>query len=557
MKNILKLGLIAVLFFFAASCDNTELDLLDNPNEVTPENAELDLLFNKVVLDFGEFTYNISLETQPYTRMLAMSAGNQYNNQDAPTSFDGEWRLAYSRMLPDMELILQLAADGGFTTHAGITKVMKAYVLFTLVDMWGDVPFSEALQGVENSSPAADDDESVYNAALALLDEAIDDLKNPVGSPANDLFFGGNAAAWTTLANTLKIRYYVTTRLVNGSAAKSGIDGILSAGDIMDMASEDFEYPFGDSRNLPDSRHPLYGDAYDGDGADWYLSNYYMWTFMGTGNSIRDNEDPRLRYYFLRQDCDETDEDQFTLDCPTAPYPFHWPVNIDYPFCTASGDFGDPDDLYGGYWGRDHGNNDGIPPDGFKRTAVGLYPAGGVFDADNCADANEMGTTGAGGAGIQPIFQSSYTHFLLAEAALTLGTTGDPATYLEEGIRQSIAKAQSFGSLAAVDESLVADVDTYVTETLDKFAAADDEGKLNIVMQEYHKALWGQGLDAYNNYRRTGMPLAMQPTREEDFGTFSRLMWYPAVFVNLNAKVSQRTTDQQVFWDNNPAGFIE
>jgi hypothetical protein len=557
MKNILKLGLIAVLFFFAASCDNTELDLLDNPNEVTPDNAELDLLFNKVVLDFKDFAYNVSFETQPYTRMLAMTTGNQYNNQDSPTSFDGEWRLAYSRMLPDMELILQLATDGGFTTHAGITKVMKAYVLFTLVDLFGDVPFTEALAGVENPSPVADDDEAVYNAALALLDEAINDLKAPVGAPANDLFYGGNAAAWTTLANTLKIRYYLNTRLVNGGSA-SGINGIISAGDFISEASEDFEFQYGGTRANPDSRHPLYADAYEAQGPGIYLSNYYMWTFLATGNSIRDNEDPRLRYYFYRQDCDETMEDQFTLACVAAPYPFHWPNGL--PFCTASFDaFGDPDGLYGGYWGRDHGNNDGIPPDDFKRTAVGLYPVGGQFDADECTDIlnTALAGAGAGGAGIQPILQSSYTHFMLAEASLTLGTDGDAAGYLETGIRQSIAKAQGFSSRATVDESLVADVEAYVTETMDKYAAADDNGKLNIVMQEYHKALWGQGLEAFNNYRRTGMPLEMQPTRDEDFGTYSRLMWYPSVYVNLNANASQRTTDQQVFWDNNPAGFIK
>ena len=33
-----------------------------------------------------------------------------------------------------------------------------------------------------------------------------------------------------------------------------------------------------------------------------------------------------------------------------------------------------------GYWGRDHGNDEGTPPDNFTRTASGVYPAGGSFD---------------------------------------------------------------------------------------------------------------------------------------------------------------------------------
>lgn len=556
MKNIIKLGLIAVVFFFAASCENTELDLLDNPNEVTPDNAELDLLFNQMVIDFGSFAYNTSFETMPYTRMIAMSTGNQYNNQDAPTSFDNEWRLAYSRMLPDMELILQLAGDAGSPIHAGITNIMKAYTLFTLVDMWGDVPFTEALQGVENPSPAADDDQAVYNEALALLDAGIAELakaNDDTPKPANDIFYNGDFNKWITLANTLKIRYYVSTRLVDAAGATSGINSIVDAGDIIDEATEDFAYQYGSNRVNPDSRHPLYSDGYEVNGPSIYLNNYYMWTFFATGD--RENEDPRLRYYFYRQDCDETGEDQFTLDCVTAPYPFHWPNG--YPFCTASLDFGDPDDNYSGYWGRDHGNNDGIPPDDLKRSAMGLYPIGGKFDADDCEDVSNAGTDGGLGAGIQPIMLSSFTHFLLAEAALTLGTAGDPAALLETGIRQSIAKAQSFSSLADVDETLVADVDAYVAEVLEDYAAANDDEKLNIIMTEYHKALWGQGLEAYNNYRRTGKPEAMQPTRDADFGTFARLMWYPSVYVNLNAKADQRSIDQQVFWDTNPAGFIE
>jgi len=77
-------------------------------------------------------------------------------------------------------------------------------------------------------------------------------------------------------------------------------------------------------------------------------------------------------------------------------------------------------------------------------------------------------------------------------------------------------------------------------------------------MKEYYIALWGNGLDAYNNYRRTGKPENMQFTQEADPGAFNRSMIYPSVHVNLNQNAAQKSSQAvQVFWDNNPAGFIK
>ena len=58
--------------------------------------------------------------------------------------------------------------------------------------------------------------------------------------------------------------------------------------------------------------------------------------------------------------------------------------------------------------------------------------------------------------------------------------------------------------------------------------------KLNIIMKEYYIALWGNGIDAINNYRRTGKPDNMQFTRTAAPGSFTRSMLYPANLVNLN-----------------------
>ena len=550
MKYLAKLFLIFGLIF-ASGCSLLELDeKLSDPNAVTPDNAELDLVMNNVMLEFVEFVDEASDETMPYARLVAMTGGNRYDNQDGPSSFDFLWGKAYSELLPDINLVIETADAGGFTVHAGTAKVMKAYIIMTLVDLFGDIPYSEALQGVTNPSPKADPGASVYDAALALLDEALNDLKSPLGTIGNDLYYGSSAAKWIKLANTLKLRYYVNTKLVN-SGTGSTVKGIIDAGIITDIA-DDFQFQYGTNRSTPDSRHPYYTDGYETGGPSWYLSNYYMWSFFGEKNT----EDPRLRYYFYRQDCDEEGEDFFTLDCQAGPYPFQWPDG--YPYCTASLEWGDPLGEYGGYWGRDHGNNDGIPPDDLKRSAWGLYPAGGKFDADNCSQVSNGGTDGARGAGIQPIMLASWVHFMRAEAALTMNTGEDARAQLEMGVRKSIEKVMGFKTLTAAEAAFAPtsdQVDAYVNEVLSLYDAASD--KMQVVMKEYFLALQGNGLEAYNGYRRTCKPAGMQPTREVDPGPFARSFWYPASYVNRNANASQKASiSQPVFWDTNPEGCV-
>ena len=151
----------------------------------------------------------------------------------------------------------------------------------------------------------------------------------------------------------IRDRYYVNTRLVN-SDATAQINALITADDMISANGDDFQFQYGSNRSTPDARHPYYADGYEAGGAGWYMSNYSMWLLFGE----KFTEDPRLRYYYYRQDCDESDANFFELGCQDLPYPPHFPAGL--PWCTASSDFGDPAGAYGGYWGRDHGNNDGI-----------------------------------------------------------------------------------------------------------------------------------------------------------------------------------------------------
>jgi hypothetical protein len=85
-------------------------------------------------------------------------------------------------------------------------------------------------------------------------------------------------------------------------------------------------------------------------------------------------------------------------------------------------------------------------------------------------------------------------------------------------------------------------------------AAATTDAKLNILMKEYYIALWGNGSDAYNMYRRTNKPANMQlVVGEPDPGIFINSHLYPSVFVNRNINATQKANvGVQVFWDKHP-----
>jgi hypothetical protein len=96
------------------------------------------------------------------------------------------------------------------------------------------------------------------------------------------------------------------------------------------------------------------------------------------------------------------------------------------------------------------------------------------------------------------------------------------------------------------------DVTNYMTAANAAYTAeATNAGKLNYIAREYWIASYGNGVEAYNLYRRTGMPTGMQPTLAADPGEFPRSFFYPNNFATLNSTVEQKADlTGKIFWDN-------
>jgi hypothetical protein len=544
-----KLCVVGALgFFLLQSCETTNLDLTKNPNALSADQGSPDFLLNGIQVQFAYTVEGLGRSGAELTRIDYMF-GRSYLNNYGPNAFDGTWTATYTEMFTDMNAMNTLASESGLTYHLGMGQFMKAYMLVALVDFFGDVPYSQANLGAENFNPGVDSGAAVYDAALGLVDEAISNFnKTAAAKPQNDFFYGGDQAAWVKACNTLKMRIYMQRRLVDGGAL-AAFNQIVTSGNYISSTADDFQFQWGTNVVQPATRHPRYAGNYNvSGGAGDYMSNDLM-------NYMDVNNDPRIRYYFYRQNevtpgSDGSEPALETLQCSLQEPPQHY-VDANFPFCT----------LPNGYWGRDHGNNEGTPPDGFLRTTVGVYPAAGRFD-DDSFDGIVIGM-GGGGAGVTPIMLASSSDFLIAEARMLAGNTAGAKAKVLEGLEKSVAKVMSFGSKDAGADSSFAptegEVEAHANNIADQFDADAEDG-WNVLGREFFTSLYGNGIDAYNFYRRTGYPTNLQTNIEPQPGGFIRSFFYPSNFVNNNSSVSQKSgVTSQVFWDNNPSspGFPE
>ncbi|VAW26456.1 Cell surface glycan-binding lipoprotein, utilization system for glycans and polysaccharides (PUL), SusD family, partial [hydrothermal vent metagenome] len=322
---------------FLTSCETTELDLTENPNALTPTQANPDFFMNAIQEDFARFVETFGRRGAELTRIDYMN-GRDYTNAYSPTDFNTAWRSAYTGMMQDIKVMNGIATESNLTHHIGMGQVFQAYIMLTLVDFFGDVPYTEALLGSENLNPIADSGESIYAAALGLLDAAIVNFGSEAAAdPQYDFFYDGNWSQWIKAANTLKMKAYMATRLVDGSAI-SNFNAIVSSGNYISNKADDFQFTWGTNEIQPDTRHPRYSGSYTPTGGSDYMSNSLMDYMTGKDDAAYSNPvnfDIRTLFYFYRQVSQTpgiggAPADEETLECGLYTAPTHY---AGYTYC--------------------------------------------------------------------------------------------------------------------------------------------------------------------------------------------------------------------------------
>jgi hypothetical protein len=538
IENIYKKGILVVItLLITTACGKDFLNVNVDPNN--PSSASLELVLPGIQAA-GAFWTSRTLQERAsvYSRQYTNLTGSTYNvvGSDTGNDFAG----LFSAVLKESDVLAVQATEEGRFGYLGIAKVMKAYFYSVAVDMFGDVPYTEALSGETIQSPKYDDGRSIYDELLTLLDDANIDLQTAIDNGESaigtDLVYGNTSSAstqftnWMRAANTLKLKLYINLRLVDAPIATSGINALIVDNLFIDANSNNFQFLYGTGVAAPENRHPIYQREYAGAASkNFYMDNYFMY-------KMHSKSDPRLAYYIFRQGR-FADLDFDTTPCSSRTDCAYW----DLLFADPSAD---------GLIGRDHGDPSGIPGDGGLRATFGVYPIGGTFD--NGSGGDQTQGAGAGGAGIIPWITSSMRAFMLAEAVLTLGVTGDAKALMSEGIAESMSAVSGFAGSPAISGASITVYTGNAETTYDAAIAISNESALDVVIQEKYFAEFGNGFEAYNDIRRTGypsdLPFALAPTNP-----FPLRFQYPPteLTTNINAPNPAPLLSEAVFWDVN------
>ncbi len=162
---------------------------------------------------------------------------------------DWDWNDYYDGPMINLRKMIEAAEKKEAYYYSGIGKVLTALCLGNVTSLWGDVPYSQALNGSEIRSPQYDSQQAVYESIQQLLDDGISDLQQDyegLKPGADDIIFSGDEAKWIKAAYALKARYYMhlTKRAADLSfnPAQKALEAIANA---ISSSDDDLEFQYG------------------------------------------------------------------------------------------------------------------------------------------------------------------------------------------------------------------------------------------------------------------------------------------------------------------------
>ncbi|MCB0495551.1 MAG: SusD/RagB family nutrient-binding outer membrane lipoprotein [Cyclobacteriaceae bacterium] len=219
-------SLLIVYLLTITSCDKF-LDVNNDPTKVQEDQARLNVLLPTAIEATSASHYSSVFTAARVTHQVDHVAGYY-------TEFrmESNWSRIYLETLNTLDLMVSKADDEGSPYYAGIARTLEAINLGLLTDTWEDAPFTEALRGSDNITPAYDSQEAIYNAIFSYLDDAIGYLgqSESFNVPgADDMIYDGDLSKWLKLAHSLKARYMLHL-MAKGTYSASEILAEVDAG---------------------------------------------------------------------------------------------------------------------------------------------------------------------------------------------------------------------------------------------------------------------------------------------------------------------------------------
>ncbi|NVO85083.1 SusD/RagB family nutrient-binding outer membrane lipoprotein [Hymenobacter terrestris] len=512
------LALTGIIAFGAVGCQDF-LDVNQNPNN--PESVPPSVLLTSTAISTG---FSVGNEIGRITSLLVQHVAGAANQAAAADVYnirgglDNQWQgELYAGTLENSQTMIDIAERSNSPAYAGIGKLLKAYNFALTTDLWGDIPYSEALRGLNNLQPRFDRQEDIYKGAEgiqsldALIKEGLADLAKPsdlMPSGTDDPIYAGDLQKWARMGNTLRLKLANTMSRREPALAATIINEVIAANSAILTNANDFEVPFGGGIG---NRNPIYafGDASNGQRPlDLFLSQRLL-------DSMAAKNDPRLPIYFT------------TTRTPVLPTTGGPPaVNVSGTRTTIPG-----------------------PTAGTFLTFTGLQN-GTVAPRPATADRSRYNAFIAGASGDAPIRVLTNTQrlFIMAESALILNTSTGGSSV--QGLYQAAIRA-SMTKAGITDQAVT---DYFAANPSVAILRGSTTQRLNQIMTQKWISWVGNGYEAYNDYRRTGFPrLALAQNAEgDDPNVLPKRFVYPASELSgnvVNAPNPAPGTTVPVWWD--------
>ena len=288
-SRISRLASVALLVVLVGGCESF-LDVNTDPN--APVNARVDVRLPAVVTgmvhtvyygDPGQWTVEWMQQTSYNRDSRSYDEIQLYEVQD--NSANGAWSYHYATMLNELRLMAAEVDPDEEAAYAGLVKFLSAWVWAHTTDLWGPVPFTNALDPAQPTPEYDDQLPTIYGQVLTMMDEAVAAMRQPsLRKPgSNDLLFGGDMSRWVKLARTVQARHQLRLAYAPGENPQERAQAALSAlaeGFTSNADDAVFEYPGGAG-----GRNPLWR----------YIDRGLLFTASGlTVDMLMERNDPRL-----------------------------------------------------------------------------------------------------------------------------------------------------------------------------------------------------------------------------------------------------------------------
>ncbi|MDB5005411.1 MAG: hypothetical protein JWQ34_3636 [Mucilaginibacter sp.] len=407
------------------------------------------------------------------------------------TGNDVGWGGFYTNVLTNADFLIAEGTKNGNLQYAGIGEILKAYAYSILVDVYGDVPYSQVNKLVSDgiTNPKFDLGKDIYPQLITLLNKGIADVTGTTATNVNkpgtdDLIYGGSTAKWEKAANTIKLKMLLQQRKVTNVTAD--VNALITANKLISTTAESFLLPHGPNA-ATDDRNSAYSQYF----ASQRTTNISPWFYeilKGYNPNIYTGiTDPRIPYYIYQQLAKTT---------TVTPNPSEY---RDGKFLSI-------------YFGST-GPNAGQSQQNYM-SMEGIYPAGGKYD-------DGVGGTAVNGSGTGAAPDRFITYadvlYMKAELINTGVITGDARATLLAAINESMKQvdyvittyvkptAQTVPALVGA-----AATTTYVNKVMAAYDANPAQQLEQIMTQKWISS-FGFAVDAYTDYRRTGFPVIFDP----------------------------------------------